>query len=132
MNEPRRLIRVSKDLTIKYNIEGWIDKIDLTDPHIKGLICQNVNPNLEYLSNAVSHLNQGRRMDSITEAFKIIEGDTKSVKDYYKYKCIRNILTHKKLEPHVKRDFTRYFGPSVYGVFDFKQYDPNNNIIILN
>ena len=141
MNEPHKLIRVSKDVTIKYNIEGWIDKIDLTDPHIEKLICQDVNPELDYLSNAVAHKNNGRYSESIKEAFRVIDEEksaknySKSVKEYCKYKCIRNILSHKEgdpLRPGTMNNFIHYFGTDVYSSFDFKQYEPNKNIIILD
>jgi hypothetical protein len=62
------------------------------------------------LSNAVSHLYEGRHRECINRAFAIIEKDT-SIKDYYKYNCIRNILTHDKLNQNVIDDFRKYLGP---------------------
>jgi hypothetical protein len=135
------LRRISKTFTIKYDIEGSIDKIDITDPHIEKLINQDINPELEYLSKAVAHKNHGRYSESIKEGFRIID-EEKSVKhystfvtDYDKYRCIRNILSHKEGDP-LRRgtmdDFIHYFGSNAYGAFDFKQYEPSKNIIIFD
>lgn len=117
--------------TQRYSRHGWIDLLDLSNQTIQNLLNSGISPNLENLSHAVSHLYEGRLRDSINRAFWIIEKDT-STKDYWKFNCIRNILTHKKLKPHVTTDFTKYFGPNVYDAFDFIQYDPNNDVIILN
>jgi hypothetical protein len=128
-----RLGRTSKRTIIIYNIEGEpvkTDRLKLTDTNTQSLMTStNKSNNLEQLSNAVSHLCDGRPGDSIIEASKIIEGNTKSVKGYRKYRCIRNILMHKKLLPRVIRDFNTYFRTNE---FDFKRYEPNNNIIILD
>jgi hypothetical protein len=128
------LKKVGKTMNSRYDIEGAIDKIDLTDPIITRLIAQDKNPCLEYLSNAVVHKSQGRFSDSIKEAFRILEGH-KSVKDYCKFKCIRNILSHKEgvpLHKDTMNDFIKYFDPNVHTIFDFKQYDLKNRIIILD
>ena len=41
-NRPGLLQRVGKEITIKYGIEGWIDRIDVTDLDIRNLINQNI------------------------------------------------------------------------------------------
>lgn len=128
------LKKVGKTIISGYDIEGAIDKVDLTDPIIARSITQDENPSLEYLSNASVHKNQGRFSDSIREAFRILEGN-KSIKDYCKFKCIRNILSHKEgvpLHKDTMNDFIQYFDPNVHDIFDFKQYDLKNSIIILD
>jgi hypothetical protein len=134
------LIRVGKTFTMKYSIEGWIDKIDITDPNKGNLINQHLNPELVYLSKAVAHKYHGRYSESITEAFRIID-EEKSVKhysisvtDYSKYQCIRNILSHRegqRLHKDTMKYFTQNFGP-IRDAFDFKHYDDNNRIVILD
>lgn len=131
---PGRLGRVSKNLTIIYNIEGApvkTNKLDLSNINIQSLMTSDKSNKLEQLNNAVSHLFDGRPADSITEAFKIIDGKTKSIRGYRRYACIRNILAHDNLYPHVKKDFTKYF-PHKHSVFDFKDYVPRKNIIVLD
>jgi hypothetical protein len=131
---PGGLGRVSKSLTIIYNIEGApvkTNKLDLSDINTLSLITPDKSNKLEQLNNAVSHLFDGRPADSITEAFKIIDGNTKSIRGYRKYACIRNILTRDKLYPHVKKDFTKYF-PHKHSAFDFKDHVPRKNKIVLD
>jgi hypothetical protein len=134
------LIRVGKTLTIKYGIEGWIDKIDITDPNKGNLINQDMNPDLVYLSKAVAHKYHRRYSESITEAFRIIDEEksvkhySKFVADYNKYQCIRNILSHRegqRLHKNTMKYFTQYFDP-IRDAFDFKHYDDNNRIVILD
>lgn len=131
---PGRLGRASKRVRIIYNIKGVpvkTNKLDLSDINTQSLMIFDRSNKLEQLNNAVSHLFDGRPADSITEAFKIIDGNAKSIRGYHKYACIRNILTHDKLYQHVKKDFTKYF-PHKHSAFDFKDYVPPKNIIILN
>jgi hypothetical protein len=118
-------------LTTRWSRHGWIDVLDLNDQSIQNVLNSGTSPDLENLSHAVSHLNEGRYQDCINRAFGIIERDI-SVKDYWKFNCIRNILTHDDLKSHVTNDFTKYFGPNVHDAFDFKKYDPNNGIINLD
>jgi hypothetical protein len=117
--------------TQRWSVHGWIDVLDLNDQSIQNILNSSTSPNLENLSNAVSHLYEGRYRDCINRTFGIIENNT-SIKDYWKFNCIRNVLTHEKLEQHITNAFIRYFGPNVYGAFDFEKYDPKNGIINLN
>lgn len=134
---PGRLGRVAANLQIRYNIEGPVksSKVDLSNLNIQKMVKSDKKSNdLEDLNNAVSHLRTGKVADSIKVAFRIIEGKT-NLKGYAKYKCIRNIVTHKKLHNGVKNDFIRYFdshGSNAHNAFDFKKYEPNKNIIIFN
>jgi hypothetical protein len=130
------LIRVSKTLTLRYSIDGWIERIDVTDPNIRRLIDQDISPELDYLSKAVAHTYSGRYSDSIREAFRIIDEEkySKSVTDYDKYKCIRNILSHKegqRLHQKTMDDFKNYFNP-INDALDFKQHDDKNDIVVLD
>lgn len=118
-------------LTTRWSRHGWIDVLDLNDQSIQNILSSAISPNLENLSNAVSHLYDGRYRECINRAFGIIENNS-SIKDYWKFNCIRNILTHEKLEQHVTKAFTRYFGTNVHDAFDFEKYDPKNGIINLN
>jgi hypothetical protein len=52
---PFSVLSINETLTLRYNVDGWIKKIDLTDPDIKSLINQGVNPELDYLSKAAAH-----------------------------------------------------------------------------
>jgi hypothetical protein len=55
-------------------------------------------------------------------------------RDYNKYRCIRNILSHREGEPlcpGTKKDFINYFKP-VRDKFDFKHCDENNGIFIFD
>jgi hypothetical protein len=57
-----------------------------------------------------------------------------SVTNYNKYKCIRNILSHKEgqqLHEHTAEDFTKYFRP-VRNAFDFMHCDETNKIFIFD
>jgi hypothetical protein len=83
------------------------------------------------IARAVSHIYQGRVTECIKEAFKIIEGKY-SVKDYSKYKCIRDILSHKEPElfQETISNFDKYFGRP--NSFDLKQFDLNKRIIIID
>jgi hypothetical protein len=130
-----RLGRVSKRTTFIYNIQGApikTDRLDLTNSNIRSLMTSvDKSNNLEHLNNAISYLGDGRPEDSITSAFKIIDGKVKSVRGYRKYACIRNILTHDRLYDRVKKDFTKYF-PHKHKAFDFKDYVPRKNIIVLD
>jgi hypothetical protein len=134
------LIRVGKTFTMKYGIEGWIDKIDITDPNKGNLINQDINPELVYLGKAVAHKYHRRYSESITEAFRIIDEEksvkhySKLVTDYNKYQCIRNIISHRegqRLHKNTMKYFTQYFGP-IRDAFDFKHHDDNNRIVILD
>jgi hypothetical protein len=122
------LIRVMRTLTIKYDKEGWIDKIDIIDPSLRNLVNQDINPELEYLSKAVAHKYHGRYSESIIEAFKVIDEEksvkqySKAVPDYNKYQCIRNILSHRegqRLRQGTMKYFTKYFDP-IRDAFDLK------------
>lgn len=128
-----KLGHTTKRVTLIYNIEGApvkTGRLDLTDTKTQNLMTSaNKSNNLEQLSKAISHLYDNRYDDSIIEASKIIEGNPKSVTGYRKYRCIRNILMHNKLEPRVIEDFKKYFNPNG---FDFKGYDPKNNTIIID
>jgi hypothetical protein len=134
---PGRLGRTVANMTMRYNIESPVEigKLDLANLNIQKMIRSDKKSNdLEDLNNAVLHLGADKVADSIKVAFRIIEGKTK-LKDYAKYKCIRNILTHRKLHKPVKDDFIRYFdsgGSNAYDAFDFKKYDPDKNIIIFD
>jgi hypothetical protein len=133
------LQRVEKTLTIRYDIEGGIDRIDVTDPNIVNLLNQGIDPELGYLSEAVAHKYHGRYSESIIQAFRIIDEErsvkqySKSVPDYNKYRCMRNILAHREgqqLRQDTIDDFVNYFKP-VHDAFDFRHYDYNNRIVIL-
>ena len=134
------LIRVGKSFTMKYTIEGSIEKIDIADSKIQNVINQEVYPELEYLSNAVAHKNQGRYSESIKESFRVIDEEkslkhySKSVTNYNKYKCVRDILSHREgqqLRNSTMEYFTRFFDP-VRNAFDFMYYDNGNRIIIFD
>jgi len=133
------LKRVTNSLILRSNIEGGIDRIDVTDPNIRNLINQDIDPELSYLNNAVAHKYHGRYSDAIKEAFRIVDEEksvkqySKSVVDYNKYLCIRNILAHREgqqLRQGTIDDFIKYFSP-VRDAFDFRHYDGNNRIVIL-
>jgi hypothetical protein len=56
------------------------------------------------------------------------------VTEYNKYKCIRNILSHKegdKLHKNTMEAFKQYFRP-IHDTFDFKHCDVSNRIIIFD
>lgn len=128
------LRRVYKDLIVKYNIEGSIDKVDITDSNIANIINIDVNPELVYLSDAVAHKYHGRYSEAIKEAFKVIEGKNYPITDYNKYKCIRDILSHREgehLYPNTRKYFTCFFKP-VRDKFDFKYCDESNGIFIFD
>lgn len=121
--------RVTKVSSFGYRIEGGIDELDLTDPTIDGLINQNIIPELEWLNDAVSHIYNGRVVDCIKTAFKIIEKGS-HVTNYKKYKCMRDILSHRgPYQQGTINDFINEIGPNL---FDFKEYDPNKGKIILD
>ena len=136
--DPRKMGRTAGNMTIVYNVKGVPVRtsiLDLTEVKTQRLIRSKYSNNLEDLSNAVSHLAAGRLADSIKGAFKIIEKKGNKIKDYRKYKCIRNILTHEKLRKPVKDDFIEYFdsrGSNAHNSFGFKRYVPSKNIIIFN
>jgi hypothetical protein len=71
-----QLFIISKEAPVKTN------KLDLSDINTLSLITPDKSNKLEQLNNAVSHLFDGRPADSITEAFKIIDGNTKSIRGY--------------------------------------------------
>lgn len=114
-----------------WDVEGGIDTLNLSDPSVQNILNSGTTANMESLSNAVSHLPWGRCWECINRAFAIIENNT-SITDYWKFNCIRNVLTHEKPRKNVIEDFKKYFGPNVYAAFDFKKYDPNNRIINLD
>jgi hypothetical protein len=139
---PRKpgLIRVGKTLTLRYNIDGWIKKIDVTDPNIGNLINLEVNPELDYISKAVAHKYHKRYSESIKEAFRVIDEEKSAkhystlVKDYDKYKCIRDILSHKegqRLHGNTKSNFLSYFKP-VHDAFDFMYCDESYGVFIFD
>lgn len=122
---------VAKTLQVVYGIKGGLDKLDLTDSAIQKSINSFPNPNLGYLSRAVHHMYEGRAGESIKEAFKIIERNS-SFKDYYKYKCIRDVLSHteqQKFTPGTVNNFNMYFGPTA---FDFRRYNPTKGEIVID
>jgi hypothetical protein len=114
-----------------WNDEGGIDTLNLGAPSIQNILNSGTSPNLEDLSSSVSHLSQGHYGESINRAFSIVEKNT-SIKDFWKFNCIRNVVTHRKLDKSVKDSFVYHFGPNVYDAFDFKKYDPKNGIINLD
>jgi hypothetical protein len=89
------LQRVTNQLIVKYDSEGSIGKVDITDSNIGNLINKDVNPELGNLSDAVAHKSHGRYSEAIKEAFRVIDKKkaaknySKSVKYYYKYKCMQ-------------------------------------------
>lgn len=134
------LRRVHKSFIVKYDIEGSIDKVDTTDPNIRNIINRDVNPALEYLCDAVVHKGHGRYSEAIKEAFRVIDEKrnvnyySKIVPDYNKYKCIRDILSHREgqqLYRTTMNYFTNYFRP-VHDKFDFMHYDNRNRKIIFD
>jgi hypothetical protein len=134
------LRRVTNQLIVKYDREGSIDKVDITDSNIGNIINKDVNPELGYLSDAVAHKTHGRYSEAIKEAFRVIDEKkaaknySKSVKYYYKYKCMRDILSHRegqRLFPNTKKSFARFFSP-VRDKFDFKYCDENKGEFIFD
>jgi hypothetical protein len=134
------LRRVHNSLTIKYDIEGSSDKIDATDPTIGNLINKDVDPEIQYLSDAVAHKSHGRYPEAIKEAFRVIDERpnvnhySKIVRDYNKYRCIRNILSHKEgdeLDQKTKDNFIYYFSP-IRDKFEFKRCNENNRVFIFD
>jgi hypothetical protein len=70
----------------------------------------------------------------IIDEEKSAKNYSKSVKDYYKYKCIRDILSHREgqqLRENTMKNFTQYFDP-VRDSFDFKYIDENSRIVIFD
>jgi hypothetical protein len=134
------LQRVSNALVVKYDIEGSIDKVDITDFNIGNIVNKDVNPELGYLSDAVAHKSHGLYSEAIKEAFMVIDEDrstnhySKIVTDYDKYKCIRDILSHREgqqLYPNTRKNFTYFFKP-VRDKFDFKFCDESNGVFIFD
>ena len=130
------LRRVSNALVVKYDIEGSIDKVDITDSNIENIINKDVNPKLGYLSDAVAHKSHGRYSEAIKEAFRVIDKD-RSVDDYNKYKCIRDILSHsedqrdQQLYQNTRKYFICFFTP-IRGNFDFMYCDESNGKFIFD
>jgi hypothetical protein len=134
------LLRVCKDFIIKYNIDGSIDKVDMTDSNIGNIINKSVNPELNYLSDAVVHKSHGRYSEAIKNAFRVID-ESKSanyysriVTDYDKYKCLRDILSHREgqqLYKTTKQKFLHFYKP-VRDNFDFMYCDENNGVFIFD
>jgi hypothetical protein len=134
------LLRVHKDFNIKYDIEGSIDKVDASDSNIRNIIDKKVNPQLDYLSDAVAHRNHGRLSETIKKAFMVIDEDrfanhySKIVTNYNKYKCIRDILSHREgqqLYTNTKNDFIGFFKP-LPNNFDFMYRDEINGVFIFD
>jgi hypothetical protein len=129
------LLRVSKDFIIKYNIDGSIDKVDMTDSNIGNIINKSVNPELNYLSDAVVHKSHGRYSEAIKSAFRVIdESNAITEPDYDKYKCLRDILSHREgqqLYPNTKRNFLDFYKP-LSNNFDFMHCDENNGVFIFD
>ncbi len=125
--------RVAKLFTFVSGVQGGLNNLDLTDPTIQTLINGSSNFDLGYLqsSKAVQHMYEGRTVECIMEAFRIIETNH-SFKNYHKYKCIRDILSHQeqqKLYPKTLQNFDHYFG---HDSFDLKRYNPEKGEIIIN
>lgn len=118
-------------MPLRWSKHGWVEVLDLNNQNIQNFLNSDTNPNLENLSNAISSQYEGRFQDSIKTAFKIIE-PYKSTPDYWKFNCIRNVLTHEVLEQAVITNFIHHFGPNVNNSFDFKAYDPIKRIINLD
>lgn len=129
------LRRVCNDLIVKYDIEGSIDNIDVTDPNTGNLINLYLTNELEYLSDAVAHKSHGRYSESIKDAFKIIEKRySNKVTDYNKYRCIRDILSHREgqqLYQNTRKYFTCFFTP-IRDKFGFKRCDESNGEFIFD
>jgi hypothetical protein len=101
-----------------YNIEGAalkIDHVNLTDTNIKDIITSGAKHNsLQHLNNAISHFCSGTYKDCINEAFMVIE-KKRSLHNYDKYECIRNIVSHKEDQPRLPKTvcrFDKYFKKS--------------------
>lgn len=135
-NDPNKLGRVTVLNTHVYNIEGAplrINNVDLTDANIDDIITSsNKQNNLQHIYNAISHFCSGRYKECITAAFMAIEGNT-GLPDYFKYKCIRNIVNHKEDQQwydNTVRDFDKYFKSSD---FDFEvPHIKSSPIIVLD
>jgi hypothetical protein len=59
------LRRVSNAVIVKYNIEGSIDKIDITDSNLSNITNKDMNPEFDYLSDEVAHKSHGRYSEAI-------------------------------------------------------------------
>jgi hypothetical protein len=123
--------RVAKLFTFVSGVQGGLNNLDLTDPTIQTLINGSSNFDLGYLSKAVQHMYEGRTVECIKEAFRIIETNP-SIENYHKYKCIRDILSHQeqqKLYQKTLDNFDYYFG---LDSFDLVRYNPEKGEIIIN
>ncbi len=119
-----------KDLIAVYNIENDIDELDLTDNTID-LILQNdgdINQQLHHASLAIGAEKVRQYENMIREFFQIIEKD-KNIPDYYKWKALRDALSHQKPVSHAKSEVENYF---CVGHFDFTNdefdHDSQKNI----
>ncbi len=128
--------RVTKALTIRYDIEGAPAKLDIYHQfaNILNSNVPQIKSHLSYLAKAVIFQYQNFPDHSIMEAFKIIEADKKFksnyIQIYEKYYALRNILAHSpEYRPKTTGFFMKYFDEST---FEYRVYEPDNNLIILN
>jgi hypothetical protein len=112
-------------------IKGGIDNLDLNDSNIQSIINSREPQNLkyEYFTKGIFYYYNSNPVDCIKESFRVIE-DNKNFYDYYKYKVLRDIFSHKP--PYIKETielFDKCFSPNP---FECKKFEPQNGWIIID
>jgi len=130
--------RVSKSMTYLFNIKAPEPVLELSNQDlIDGLNISKLDLSLlQRFNSAISHYKSGSSIEALKLLFAIIEND-EGFPNYNKYSALRNIFTHspdlnrpkQQYHPETIKNFTNYFDESD---FDYLQFEPHNNIIILD
>jgi hypothetical protein len=135
--KPGKTARVSKSLTLKWNIRGKEPTISLTNPDVAGVLKLDEAEHhcLQLFRSAILHFNNGSKVEALKELFAIIEYD-KAFPNHDKYNGLRQIFSHRprdnKEMPYAEgtiEKFTRFFGKED---FDYLKFEPENNVIIVD
>jgi hypothetical protein len=136
--KPGKTARVSKSLTLKWNIRGREPTISLTNPDVAGVLRLDEAEHhcLQLFRSAILHFNNGSKVEALKELFAIIEYD-KDFPDHDKYYGLRQIFSHRprnhknnmSYEQGTIEKFKRHFGKED---FDYLKFEPENNVIIVD
>lgn len=126
-----KLIRIGRTFTFRYNIEGGIQDVDITDKNTIRMIESKSSENLDLQDLYTATLLYYNRQptECIKVLYKIIE-NKKRIRGYHRYECLRHMFTHKP--PYRSKTIEMFIQEFGQYSFEYKKYDPANGLILFD